>query len=362
MKNAARYFAPASVGPVILVLFITITGAQKNTDQEGTSTEAENLDKERQPPDRAGKNRTNNEGGRALLFSVDSSKFQIDLDNGNLSDNLRDKFDKNHIRLSRHVTIKKESGNKWLITDKDNHRIYNVRRHDSNLNIYSPTYFLKVSDSAWPMILEDGEYSDELIDEIVADINLVYSRFMKHRILSGNPSRRVQIGGRVKKSESYLDFSINKGYFIPDILADNFGDLIETDGIYQIVISDLLIDQYKKALELKHDHEEAFNQLVTFIDFVNGLNASTNLSDSEVKELFYLYSEPIKNLSLESLRRNAKKLPKYRIEAPSLLGFFILDNQKNLICCETILIKRETGEAVEEITLCNLGSKWRLTF
>ncbi|MBI1922628.1 UPF0182 family protein [Candidatus Poribacteria bacterium] len=82
-----------------------------------------------------------NTNRKQLLFST-KPEFQTDLDNGNLSEGLRQSFKEHEITLSQNVTLSmKEKGSKWLITDednkdKDNKQEYTVSKEKGQLNIY----------------------------------------------------------------------------------------------------------------------------------------------------------------------------------------------------------------------------------
>lgn len=69
-----------------------------------------------------------------LLFRV-GLEFQTDLDNGNISEIVKE-FRDSEIKLSDDTSIEKK-GNEWIIWDKGNKEEYLVRKGDSELNIYS---------------------------------------------------------------------------------------------------------------------------------------------------------------------------------------------------------------------------------
>ena len=70
-----------------------------------------------------------------LLFSV-GLEFQSDLDNGVISDGLRQEFEKNLITLSESVSVSTgEAGGGWSITDGD--KVYDVRKEKDKLGIHA---------------------------------------------------------------------------------------------------------------------------------------------------------------------------------------------------------------------------------
>ena len=73
---------------------------------------------------------------RDLLFSVEGG-FQSDLDNGNIPQKLEQTFAANGIILSQNVApAKREAGRQWVITDRDNKQSYAVRKNGDRLDIY----------------------------------------------------------------------------------------------------------------------------------------------------------------------------------------------------------------------------------
>ena len=77
-----------------------------------------------------------------LRFSIELSsqielKFLVDLDNGVLSNDLRNKFEAQKTTLSEDVAVSiKEEGRQWLIIDKDNERGYIASKEEGELKIY----------------------------------------------------------------------------------------------------------------------------------------------------------------------------------------------------------------------------------
>lgn len=87
-----------------------------------------------------------------LLFSI---KFglQSDLDNGNVSEDLRREFKDNGISLSQTVEVKKvrtkKRDSKWLLTDEDNNQRYIIRGEKDKLNICAELTFVAVDTFKW---------------------------------------------------------------------------------------------------------------------------------------------------------------------------------------------------------------------
>lgn len=71
-----------------------------------------------------------------FLLSIDPS-LQSDLENGNLSDNLRSALENNEISISENAVISTEvEGDRWRLTDSEHERIYTLIKSDSRLDVY----------------------------------------------------------------------------------------------------------------------------------------------------------------------------------------------------------------------------------
>ena len=71
-----------------------------------------------------------------FLFSVDPT-LQTDLDEGNVSENLRSALENNEISISENAVIStEEEGDRWRLTDSENERIYTLIKSDARLDVY----------------------------------------------------------------------------------------------------------------------------------------------------------------------------------------------------------------------------------
>lgn len=73
---------------------------------------------------------------QVFLFSI-KPEFQSDLDNGTISEELRQEFEGSYSPLPQHAAVSvKEAGSKWLITDKL--KKYSISKAERGLRIYEP--------------------------------------------------------------------------------------------------------------------------------------------------------------------------------------------------------------------------------
>ncbi len=71
---------------------------------------------------------------RKLLFNIQTG-IETDLDNGIVSQRLRQQFEESGSPLSQDVTVSaKEAGRTWLVTDTSGQ--YSIRKEDNALNVY----------------------------------------------------------------------------------------------------------------------------------------------------------------------------------------------------------------------------------
>ncbi|MGB2863570.1 MAG: hypothetical protein WBC05_09625 [Sedimentisphaerales bacterium] len=75
---------------------------------------------------------------QVFLFSI-KAEFQSDLDNGTISEELRQEFEGSYSPLSQHADVSvKEAGSKWMITDNDKLNKYSISKAERGLRIYEP--------------------------------------------------------------------------------------------------------------------------------------------------------------------------------------------------------------------------------
>ena len=75
-------------------------------------------------------------GVQSLLFSV-ALQLQVDLDDGDISSELRGAFADDGIQLSRNVSrLVEKKDSRWRIIDKNNRQTYTVKKEVGKLNIY----------------------------------------------------------------------------------------------------------------------------------------------------------------------------------------------------------------------------------
>jgi hypothetical protein len=75
--------------------------------------------------------------GASELFSL-GLEHQADLNNKNMTRQLRQEFRNNGVRFSRNVTVSiRTKDNEWRVDDKGNNQNYIVRKENGKLNVYS---------------------------------------------------------------------------------------------------------------------------------------------------------------------------------------------------------------------------------
>jgi hypothetical protein len=237
---------------------------------------------------------------------------------------------------------------------------YETKRDVSHEN----SHYLKLSEGTLPLIFEDNDYSKELKDEIVADLNRVYSRFKKHRIFPKPATTSFEIDGHIVESNEYVDFSVNDFYFVPRVIRINFADLIEINNTKHIVISKKLMGFYKEALHARKGLKEKFVQLNDFIDYVNSLDDSSSLSDEEVRELFVIFANNIfydtEMMKIKRINSYLNERFNYRIRKPSLLNFEIINKGDDSVLCYRLIRIKKDDNSEGETAFCYVESRWRM--
>lgn len=110
-----------------------------------------------------------------FLFSIDLA-FRSELDDGNISKELRQEFKKNDVRLSENASVLiAEKDSRWLISNKDNEQKYTVRKEEDQLSIYRKDDELANLDG-----LSSGtEFTNLLLNNKLRDITIALSAVLE---------------------------------------------------------------------------------------------------------------------------------------------------------------------------------------
>ncbi len=217
------------------------------------------------------------------------------------------------------------------------------------IQVMHPNY-VKIANTDFPIILEDGNYSEEILNLALNDINSVYSQIKEYEINYSATNRSFTINGEKIQTNVYF-YGGRQNFYAPSIFSkSNLGYLLEVNGKHQLILSNSLMNEYQKALLFKESNIKEIIKLDSFIQYINQLENIGSLSDAEVKDLFYFISPQLTSIKIEKLRENAEMLVHYRIREPSILEFYYLNpNDDNKIL-------------VSETNLGYVDSKWHLIY
>jgi hypothetical protein len=234
------------------------------------------------------------------------------------------------------------------------------KTHKSSINA-----FLRVQNHGWPLVFED----EKLVNEIVSEINMIYSRFSKYELLHSPTTKSYVVNGDIVKSETYVSFSKSKGYRVPEQYVGEFGRLVEINGQEHIVVPMQLINDYRKAVELKTDNMDAYIKLGEFIAFIDNLDPSYAFDYETLVNMYYL-DHLTKNQKNEILLEIKNDLPQIKNPFKEILYVkpSILDLYKGgsdgpfngALLANVLVINRKTKNVIIERPLVYAGSRWKI--
>lgn len=220
--------------------------------------------------------------------------------------------------------------------------------------------YLNVAGIKYPVIIESKDgYSSNFIDEMIADIELLYSRFKKHEILEYSSKKKFVIKENVISSKAFITFK-----FRPDLIQDNPIYVAESEDTDHLVLTKELILGYEKAIKFKESHVEEFNKLYEFINFVNNLGDNPSLDD--LLSLYYFGFEPgLKNKAITELKNkfnNKNPLKRFNFLKPSILEVFISNEDlfKGFLMYETVCFDKKINKVCRIFPLMYIDSKWQI--
>jgi len=205
-----------------------------------------------------------------LLFSIDL-KFQSDLDNGNISEPLRQKFEKNEVSLSHNAKILiQEKDREWLITDENNLNTYTIRRRTDEVGIYTGK---KLSGIIVCGNKKRGKFEEE-----------------DRRLLN---SAAVRIALAIERIQLIIDLE-SAERFKWDLVQQLSHDLKSPLTPIKIIVNALgrKIDgdaEDQRAISTVMGEVERLQSIISHLDFIAEMNAESNYLPTK-QELFDLGS------------------------------------------------------------------------
>lgn len=223
-----------------------------------------------------------------------------------------------------------------------------------------------------PLIFEDKDLTEQQQLDIYADIVLIYGHFKEHQVYNREDKPNlVQLNQQEYQSIKTLSMK-GKGRFFPDdytkteLLGEGFPEgatkkhsirpdkIVTIDNEDYLVVPKVLSDAYLEAFEFRDEHQEAFNAINEFVDYVS----QGTKEELASYDLFWLYGydgmqEQIIKLHGEEAYKNAEKQAEQikqqyldsnkpediYIKEPSVLEYYIF-NESNA---------KETGLSIEAL-------------
>ncbi len=219
-----------------------------------------------------------------------------------------------------------------------------------DINEMKPGY-IKIASTNFPIVVEDGDHSEELINIAINDINLISLQLKECYIGNSYFTRSYIINSETVQTNA----SINSDQ---SIYGPSHGlDLIEIDGKHHLILSNSIMDKYKKAVQFNELYEKEISKLDAFM---NRINDDERLNDDELTRLL-VPSYDHREMTIKELRKNADVLKDYSIRRPSVLGFSLISNiEKEILMCQSLLINKATNIATQNIFLEFSGTEWQL--
>lgn len=123
-----------------------------------------------------------------FLFGIDLA-FRSDLDNGSISKELRQEFEKNDVRLPENAAVLiAEKDSRWLISSKDNEQKYTVRKEEDQLSIYVKDNELANLDG----LSSGAEFTHLLLNNNLRDITIALAAVLEKGCFPKEDKRYLQ--------------------------------------------------------------------------------------------------------------------------------------------------------------------------
>ena len=143
---------------------------------------------------------------------------------------------------------------------------------------------VKVGESEYPVIFEDGNYKNLDKVELIWTVNNLFESSHNFEIIEDGNSYKFYIDGREVESKLYLEEPDRR--FGPDIRGSYF-HIIEEEGVHHLVWSREFIEAYTEA---SSKYGELTDELNAFIDRLNQVKSAEidNLTEAEIDSMWLI--------------------------------------------------------------------------
>lgn len=215
---------------------------------------------------------------------------------------------------------------------------------------------------SFPVIFENENISTELKQAIIEDINLVFAHRKKCRIYKRR-KKDITIRGKKETIDTYINFSGTYNFRPEEYSKNNFHKLIELNGKQFLIIPEGLIKAYETAYQWGLENKDIVTKLDKFLNTINNKEFVNNLSEDELKKIFYVPERLKKDqlfINQVSYKDRIRRYNQYEIRRSSLLGIkkAIVDSKQVLFC--SILLF--AGNEVQTFALIYDLGRWQIPF
>lgn len=212
-----------------------------------------------------------------------------------------------------------------------------------------------IGSSKFSALFEDGDYSQTLQKILIKDMNLIFGHMNQFEILPYS-KKSFSIYGSDVSSQKRIYFS-GPGRYWPSIYRNNFGFIIDDGEDERLIITNELVQAYKKAEAFQEDNKEAFEKLSQFIDLMN-TGSKTEMASSDIDSLFYFSngSDFLKNKYKEDAMALITQFTRYEWREPSILD---VNYENNSLVAHTYVIDSQKTP-VSETGLIYDDSNWKI--
>ncbi len=222
---------------------------------------------------------------------------------------------------------------------------------------------LKIGETKYPALFEDNDgYSDDFLDEVVADIQLIYARYPEDTLRILDEKEKFF----VKNNEITSKKRITPPEFWPKEFTDNHLYMAQLNIKDHIIIRSGLLKGYKKAIKLKKRNFKKFKKLYEFIDYFN--NIGDHINPEKLLELYDFRFAPSPQIMRSKAiiefnnYKNKNPVKQYKMFLPSILEVNKSDDDiiKGYFFYHAVCFDKKYNEVNKVFPLVYLDNKWKI--
>lgn len=138
--------------------------------------------------------------------------------------------------------------------------------NDNREKTFSSSYTLYMANTNFPVVFEDGNWSSELKNFIITDLNRFNSSIEYLKSIKSSPVQ-VKLNNKSMISTNIIEcYGKYSPWYVDESLDYLWGNIISINNVDHILLTKHVLNTYKTIFNLKNDDRDIFDKLNVFMN------------------------------------------------------------------------------------------------